>query len=71
MKANKLKPKKAQLMTMLQKGFALHQQNKLQEAKVIYEQIIAIEPNDFNALHFLGLLYAQTNQFLKSRKLFI
>jgi predicted O-linked N-acetylglucosamine transferase (SPINDLY family) len=51
---------------MLQKGFVLHQQNKLQEAKVIYEQILAIEPSDFNALQFLGLLYAQTNQFLKA-----
>ena len=66
MKLNKIKPKKEQLVTMLQKGFVLHQQNKLQEAKVIYEQILAIEPSDFNALQFLGLLYAQTNQFLKA-----
>ena len=66
MKLNKIKPKKVQLVTMLQKGFVLHQQNKLQEAKVIYEQILAIEPSDFNALQFLGLLYAQTNQFLKA-----
>jgi predicted O-linked N-acetylglucosamine transferase (SPINDLY family) len=68
MKLNKIKPKKVQLVTMLQKGFVLHQQNKLQEAKVIYEQVLAIEPNDFNALQFLGLLYAQTNEFLKAVK---
>jgi len=66
MKHNKIKPNKTQLKNMLQKGFVLHQQNKLQEAKVIYEQILVIEPNDFNALHFLGLLYAQTNQFIKA-----
>ncbi len=66
MKLTQLKQQKVQVAYLFQKGLVLHQQYKLQEAKVIYEQILAIEPSDFNALQFLGLLYAQTNQFLKA-----
>jgi hypothetical protein len=50
MKTTKLKQQKVRVDNLFQKGFALHQQNKLQEAKAIYEQILVIEPNYFNAL---------------------
>ena len=66
MKTTQSKQQKVQVDNLFQKGFALHQQNKLQEAKVIYEQILVLEPNYFNALQFLGLIFAQTNQFSKS-----
>lgn len=66
MKPSQLKKQKAQVDKLFQKGLALHQQNKLQEAMKIYKQIIVIEPNYFNALQLLGLLFAQTNEFTKS-----
>jgi hypothetical protein len=45
MKTTKLKQQKVQVANLLKKGFAAHQQNKLQEAKVIYEQILVKEPH--------------------------
>jgi predicted O-linked N-acetylglucosamine transferase (SPINDLY family) len=66
MKSTQLKQQKAQVANLLQKGFALHQQNRFQEAKVIYQQILVKEPYCFDALQLLGLLFAQTNQFSKA-----
>ena len=51
---------------LLQKGFALHQSDKLDEAKTIYQQILSIEPNHFNALQLLGSLLLKTEYFLQA-----
>ena len=40
MKPTQLKNQKVQVVYLFQKGLALHQKNKLQEAKIIYEQIL-------------------------------
>ena len=44
-----------------QKGFALHQQGRLDDARVFYEQALRMVPTQFNALHMLGLLCSQAN----------
>ncbi len=41
-------------------GLALHQQGQVARAKTLYEQVLAIQPRHFNALHLLGLIAAQT-----------
>lgn len=43
----------------LQQGFALHQRNKLAEAKSIYLRILQKEPEHFETLHLLGALCIQ------------
>jgi tetratricopeptide (TPR) repeat protein len=49
--------------TLFNQGFILHQQGKFNEAQVIYEQILAIQPNHFDALQLLGAVFVQACQF--------
>jgi len=66
MRPTQLKQQKVQVAYLLQKGLALHQKNKLQEAKVIYEQILKIDPYHFDAYALLGLLSCQKKQFTQA-----
>ena len=47
---------------LLDQGSALHQLGKLEEAKLIYEEILKINIKQFEANHFLGTLFAQMGQ---------
>lgn len=47
---------------LLNQGSALHQLGKLEEAKLIYEEILKINIKQFEANHFLGTLFAQMGQ---------
>ena len=47
---------------MLQGAIQLHQQNQLPEAEALYRQILATNPLEPKALHFLGLIAFQTGQ---------
>jgi tetratricopeptide (TPR) repeat protein len=49
-----------QITELFKQGRALHQQGKLAQAKVIYEQVIAKHPEHADALHLLGLTAAQS-----------
>ena len=40
----------------LEKGFHLHQQGELVDAKILYEEFLSENPDHFDALHLLGLL---------------
>jgi len=40
----------------------LHQQGRLQEAEQIYHQILLLQPNHADALHFLGMIAAQNGR---------
>jgi predicted O-linked N-acetylglucosamine transferase (SPINDLY family) len=51
----------AQAEASFQRGFALHQQGRLDDARVFYEQALRLVPTQFNALHMLGLLCSQAN----------
>ncbi len=44
---------------LIQEAMALHQGGQLQEAEVIYRDILAKEPNNPDALHLLGLIAYQ------------
>ncbi len=48
------------LNNVIGRGLALHQQGLLSQAKVAYEQALALFPNHFDALHMLGVIAAQS-----------
>jgi len=50
----------AQLPALLQQAVAFHREHHLPQAAALCEQILAIEPRHFDALHLLGLIAAQS-----------
>ena len=60
---NKLIGQKKEIDTLLQQGIALQNKGKLNEARTIFEKIITIDLNHFDALHLLGVIFAQTQSF--------
>jgi len=50
------------IRTLLEEGSALHQSGNLQEAKIAYENLLQINPKQFEAIHLLGTLHAQMGQ---------
>ena len=59
-------PQQNQVVFLMAQGLALHQQGKFNEAKAIYEKVLAIEINNFEALLLLGTLSAQTKEFTRA-----
>jgi len=55
-----------QILTDLQAGMVFHQKGQLNEAKLMYERVLEIHPNHFDALRLLGVLTTQTQEFSKS-----
>lgn len=51
---------------LLDESSALHQLGKLEEAKLIYENILKTNPKQFEATHLLGTLLAQLGQYSRS-----
>ncbi len=49
----------AQVASLLTQGLALHQAGRLAEAEKIYSQILAIDPDQFDARHLLGFIFHQ------------
>ena len=45
-----------QAQDLFLKGLALHQQNRLTEAKVLYQKALALQPKHFDALFLLGVI---------------
>ena len=54
--------KKIEIDGLIQNATVLHQQLKFSEAQNIYEQILTLEPDHFDALRLLGVLFAQTKK---------
>ena len=48
---------------LLKKAINFHQENRLDDAKKNYKKIIEDQPNNFEALNFLGILSCQVNDF--------
>ncbi|MFN9727366.1 tetratricopeptide repeat protein, partial [Acidovorax sp.] len=46
---------------VFQHGLASHQRGQLAQAKTAYEQVLAKQPQHFDALHLLGVIAAQSN----------
>ena len=47
-------------------ALTLFQNGQLNKAKDICLEILKVQPNNFNALHLLGLIAFQTKNYLKS-----
>ena len=62
----KLARKYNQVAPLIGQGFSLHQQGKLKEAQTIYEKVLAIQSNHFDALQLLGTLSLQTKEYTKA-----
>ncbi len=48
--------------TLLKEAIGLHQQGKLQAAQVLYRQVLELSPDEFDALHLLGVIARQLGQ---------
>jgi len=51
---------------LLQQGLALHNAGQLEQAKVIYEEILKLNPKHFDALQLSGALEGQLHNWVKS-----
>jgi predicted O-linked N-acetylglucosamine transferase (SPINDLY family) len=58
------------LQQSIEQAMALQQQGNLRRAARIYKAILKQLPDQFEALHFLGVLRAQQNKFKDAAKLF-
>jgi tetratricopeptide (TPR) repeat protein len=59
----------AQLPAKFQQALALHQHGDLARAQVIYQEILDIQPQNFDALHLLGVIAGQTKDFARAVEL--
>ncbi|MET3107215.1 tetratricopeptide (TPR) repeat protein [Oxalobacteraceae bacterium GrIS 2.11] len=53
----------SRLTSLVKQGLHLHQSGKLAEAQTIYTQILAVQPNHFDALQLLGTLSNQMKRY--------
>ena len=51
-----------ELQAKLKHGLALHQQGKLADAEHVYREVLQQQPNNFDALHLLGVIAHQVRQ---------
>src|SRR3954462_10445372 len=56
------KPVDAAIPAKVMQGLALHQQGKLAEAELAYEEILRQSPTDFDALHLPGVVAMPTRR---------
>ncbi len=56
-------PLAIRIASLLQQAIGLHQQGKLPEAAALYEQILDLQANNFDALHLLGILQRRQGQY--------
>jgi tetratricopeptide (TPR) repeat protein len=66
---NNLQPTKAQVSALIKQGTLLHQQANFDEAQAIYEKILHIQPDHFDALQLLGVLFAQVKKYVQAVEL--
>ena len=50
-----------EVKALFSQGLALHQEGAFEEAKAIYEQVLVVEPNHFDALQLSGAIELQKN----------
>lgn len=53
----------------LQKAFALHQKGDFPAAERLYQAVLQATPGNFDALHLLGVLHAQTGRLARAAEL--
>ncbi len=52
-----------EVTNLIKEGLALHNVGEINEAKLLYEQVLRSDPNHFDALQLLGTAYAQQNNW--------
>ena len=57
------------LSELVKQALALHQSGRLTDAEAAYKRILEINPRQFEALHFLGLIEAQRQNFEEADRL--
>jgi predicted O-linked N-acetylglucosamine transferase (SPINDLY family) len=57
------------LIALVQQAMVHQQAGRLAEAEAHYQRVLAIDPNQFEALHFLGLLESQRGRFAEADRL--
>jgi protein O-GlcNAc transferase len=57
------------LQAKLNQGTTLHQQGKLADAERIYREVLQRQPNNFEALHMLGVIALQTRHMERAVEL--
>jgi len=62
----KLADRQSKIIHLFQQGIALHQYGRLTEAQAIYEQILSIQADNFDALQLLGNLFGQANNYIQA-----
>ena len=55
-----------ELASTFSQALALHQAGRLAEAEKIYGQILKVQPNHFDSLHLVGVIYAQRGNHVES-----
>ena len=51
---------KDHLLQRLKEGFHEHQQGEMEAAKACYQEVLEIQPDQFDALQLMGVLLAQS-----------
>jgi tetratricopeptide (TPR) repeat protein len=59
----------AQTEAAFQQALALHRQSRLDDARVLYEQALQLQPQHSPAWHLLGIIALQSNQGERAREL--
>jgi predicted O-linked N-acetylglucosamine transferase (SPINDLY family) len=63
------KPKSVQVQPLLEQAIAHHRAGKLEQAEVLYRQVIAEDEHQPDALHLLGLIAHQTGNHAQAAEL--
>lgn len=59
----------SRLIELVQRGMASQQAGMIDAAEALYRQALAIDANQFEALHFLGVLQAQRGNLVEAERL--
>ena len=59
----------AQVQARFSQAFALQQRGQLAQAEALYQQVLELQPQHFDALHFLGIISLQTKQLQRAVEL--
>ena len=63
-------PNQVQVATLIQQGFAHHEEGRFKEAQDIYEKVLRIQPNHFDALQLIGAISLQFAEYQKAAEYF-
>ena len=69
MKQRAAGPGKPSAPSAFDRGLALHQRGRLDEAEQVYREILKRTPDHFDALHLLGVIAGQTQRFDEAQAL--